>query len=227
MARKQKPPAVVAELGRPETPQETAARKARDSRLYRERKTVNNLVLSLLVTLGLVLLMVLIVPRGSGGFADHEVDVAELAAQASPSAGHALVAPDVPDDWKAKQAELRHDSDTRVTYWYVGYTTSDDRYAAVVQAFAPDGGQVDDRWIAGQLEQQTETGSTALGGLDWTVYDHGDRNPDEANMLYGVRSASADTTLLVYGTDSPRAIDALATSVAEQAVASDESGETE
>lgn len=218
MARKQKPPAVVAELGRPETPQETATRKARDSRLYRERKTVNNLVLSLFVSLALVLLMVLIVPRGTGGFSEHEVDVASLAAEASPSAGHTLVSPEVPEGWKAKQAELRHDSDTRITYWYIGYTTDDERYAAVVQAFTPDGAPVEDRWIATQMEQQSATGETALGGVDWTVYDHRDRNPDEANMLYGVQGVGGDTTLLVYGTDSAESIDALATSVAEQAV---------
>jgi hypothetical protein len=41
---------VVAELGRPETPEEEAARRAENSRLYRQRKTVNNLVYSLIVT---------------------------------------------------------------------------------------------------------------------------------------------------------------------------------
>src|SRR5690606_11019766 len=108
MSRKDRVPRIVAELGRPETPEETAARKANDSRLYRERKTVNNLVYSLIVSLGLVLVIVLLVPRGTGGFADVDVDVEELAAQASPSAGIELVAPTVPEGWKAKQAKLRH-----------------------------------------------------------------------------------------------------------------------
>jgi hypothetical protein len=44
---------VVAELGRPETPAETAARKAESSRLHRQRQTVNNLVYSLIATLGI------------------------------------------------------------------------------------------------------------------------------------------------------------------------------
>ena len=65
MASKQKPPVVVAELGRPETPSETTSRKAEQSRLYKQRKTVNNLVCSLLVSLGLVRVMVLVVPRGT------------------------------------------------------------------------------------------------------------------------------------------------------------------
>lgn len=42
MAEKQKRPVIVAELGRPETASETASRKAEQSRLYKQRKTVNN-----------------------------------------------------------------------------------------------------------------------------------------------------------------------------------------
>ena len=83
-------PRIVAELGRPETASETAARKAENSRLYRQRKTVNNLTLSLLVSLGMVLLIVLIVPRGTDVWGDHIVDVAAAAtAAAPPAAGQA------------------------------------------------------------------------------------------------------------------------------------------
>ena len=45
-----KQPRVVAELGRPETPDETAARKAASSAAYRSSKTVRNLVVALLVS---------------------------------------------------------------------------------------------------------------------------------------------------------------------------------
>jgi hypothetical protein len=85
MNQQGKPPRVVAELGRPETPEETAARKAENSRKHRAKQTINNLVLSLLVSLGLVLVIFLMVPRGTGGFEDRSVDVVTLAAEASPS----------------------------------------------------------------------------------------------------------------------------------------------
>ncbi len=218
MAKQRKAPAVVAELGRPETPQETATRKARDSRLYRERKTVNNLVFSLLVSLGLVLVIFLMVPRGTGGFAEHEVNVASLAADAAPSAGRELAAPEVPDAWKAKQAELR--GGDGVTAWQINYTTVDEAtgveaYAAVAQAFTPDGVAVDDVWIAQQLEQQAPTGSETLGGLDWISYDHSDRDPDSTNVLFALQAQHGDDTILVYGTDSPATLRMLATGVAE------------
>lgn len=212
MAKKQKPPVEVAGLGRPETPAETAARKAIDSHNYRARKTVNNLVLSLLVSLGLVLVIFLMVPRGTGGFEDRSVDVVTLAAEASPSAGRTLAAPDVPEGWKAKQAVLRQSEG--ITYWQINYTTADDAYAAVVQAFTADGSPVDEAWIATQLEQQSPTGTERLGGLDWIVYDHSDRSPDQANMLFGLAADTGDGALLVYGTDTAGTLRVLATEVA-------------
>lgn len=215
MPAQPKAPVVVAELGRPETPAETAERKARDSRLYRQRKTVNNLVLSLLVSLALVLLMVLIVPRGVDAWKGHSVDVAAAAAEMAPTAGHALVVPEVPKGWLAKQAELRG-GPGGIAYWYIGYTTSDDAYAAVVQAFAADGSPVDEAWIAQQLEAQSATGTERIGGLDWTVYDHADRNADDANMRFGLQAETGDTTLLVYGTDTGATIRELAASTAAQ-----------
>lgn len=223
MAKKNEAPRVVAELGRPETPAETAARKANDTRLYRERKTVNNLVYSLLVSLALVAVIVMIVPRGTGGFSDVDVDVAELAAQATPSAGIELVAPDVPDGWKAKQAQLRHSQTDNLTYWMISYTTADEQYASVVQAFTADDTPVSGRWIAEQLEGQDPTGTEQLGGAEWTVYDHTDRNRDEANMLFGLESETDAYTLLVSGTESPANLRALAATTIEGSAATSDS----
>lgn len=213
MAKQQKPRPVVAELGRPETPAETAARKATDSKLYRSRKTVNNLVFSLLVSLAVVIVMVLIVPRGSDVFSEQSVDVASLAEEAAPSAGRSLAAPEVPAAWKAKRAALRASGD--VPLWQINYTTVDaatdlEAFATVVQAFTPDGSPVAEEWVAAQLERQAATGTDEIGGITWTVYDHADRDPDEANMLYGLEGTWEGDTILVYGTDSATTIRDLA-----------------
>ena len=71
----QRPPREVAELGRPETPEETAARKAENSRKHRQRQTLKNLVLALAASLGVVFIIVLLVPRSDGPI-DRDVDVA-------------------------------------------------------------------------------------------------------------------------------------------------------
>ena len=219
MASKPKPPVIVAELGRPETAEETAARKARDSRLYKQRKTVNNLVLSLLVSLGLVLVIVLAVPRGTGGWNDHSVDVGEAATAASASVSLPLVAPEVPDTWKAKQAEIRDAASGDIRYWYIGYTTENNAYAAVVQAFTTTGAPVDATWIGQQFEGLEPTGTETMGGVEWTVYDYPERNPDETNVLFGARAVLDETTVLVYGTDSSVVLRTLAVAVAEAAPA--------
>lgn len=213
MAKKQKAPVVVAELGRPETAYETRVRKAENSRLYKQRKTVNNLVFSLLVTLGLVLVIYLAVPRGTGSFEDRAVNVSQLAEEAAPSAGRTLAAPDTGDTWKAKQANLRNAQG--ITSWQINYTTPDNAYAAVAQAFTADGTPVSETWIAQQLERQAPTGTEQLGGIDWIVYEHPDRSPEETNMLFGLQGTWGDDTILVYGTDTPATLRVLATQVAE------------
>ncbi|MGO3147725.1 MAG: DUF4245 family protein [Leucobacter sp.] len=215
MAKKQ--PTIVAELGRPETQAETASRKAENSRLYRQRKTVNNLVFSLLVTVGLVFVIYLMVPRGVGDYEDRSVDVAKLAESAG--ADRPLAVPAVPDTWKAKQATLTSDED--VSYWQIHYTTENESYATVVQAFRLNGEPVPDEWIATKLEGQDATGAEVLGGIDWTVYEHPERRADQVNMRFGLEGEFADDTLLVYGTDDGGTIRVLATQVADSLNASD------
>lgn len=218
MAKQTKAPVIVAELGRPETPAETAARKSRDSRLYRQRKTVNNLVFSLLVSVAVVFGIYLMVPHGTGGdYADRAVDVSQLASEASPTAGQPLVAPELPDGWKAKQAEVRSSKTGGITYWYIGYTTPGKQYAAVVQAFTADGSPVNETWIAEQLENTSATGTQSIGGTDWTAYVHPDRSPDKTNMRTGFQTAIGASTYLVYGTASTGTITELADAVAARA----------
>ena len=115
----QRPPRVVAELGRPETPDETAARKAENSRLHRQRQTVLNLVLSLGASLLLVLVIVLLVPRSDTAMV-RDVDVAPIAEQAQVASDDPLAVPELPEGWRANAAELRTSSVDEVTAWYVG-----------------------------------------------------------------------------------------------------------
>lgn len=75
-----KQPPIVAELGRPETPDETAARKAASSKAYRGSQTVRNLVAALLVTVAVVAVIIFAVPRGEPVKAE-EIDVAGIAAR--------------------------------------------------------------------------------------------------------------------------------------------------
>lgn len=217
MAGRNKTPNVVAELGRPETPAETAARKAETSRLYKQRKTLNNLVFSLLVTLGMVALIVLIVPRGTDQWSSYDVNVSELAAQSTAQAGVPLVAPNVPEAFKAKQAVLRSDEATETISWHINYTTANNAYAGVIEAFTATGETVNPIWVSEQLEELEPTGTETIGGLNWKVYDYPKRSADNSNVKYGLETEVGTITLLVFGTDSPDVIRSIAAEVALQA----------
>ena len=208
---KQKRRNIVAELGRPETAAETAARKAEGTRLYKSRKTVNNLVFSLLVTVGLVFVIYLMVPRGTGDYVDRSIDVAKAAETAGSS--YTLAVPAVPNTWKAKQATLSVDNG--VTFWQIHYTTENEAYASVVQAYTPDGSPVPAKWIAGKLQNQDPTGAEQLGGVEWTVYDHQDRKAKEVLMRFGLEGTVGTNSVLVYGTDDAATIRVLGTQVGE------------
>lgn len=196
MSASSRPPRVVAELGRPETPEETAERKARDSKLYRQRKTVNNLVLSLIVSLAMVVVIVLAVPRGNYE-QNRSVDVTALAEQAQPSAEMPLAVPALSSDWKATQAEVRESAAEQVTFWYVGYTAPDAQFAAFKEAVG-----ANPTWVAAQLDNRSATGTETRNGVEWTVYDHSELSADDTNVRFGLTTAVNDVTYVVYGTTS-------------------------
>lgn len=178
-------PRVVAELGRPETAQETADRKAAATAAYRSSKTFRNLVVALLVTLGVVAVVVLGVPRGS--LPDPApVDVAASAASASASLGRTLIVPVVPSDWRANSARLEGDM------WRVVYAPSDG-FVRVAQGLdAPEG------WASRVLGGFAPTGTTTIAGIAWDVYEI----PPAArtdSVSYALATPAGTDTVLVYG----------------------------
>jgi hypothetical protein len=93
-----KPAPIVAELGRPETPEETAARKAASSKAYRSSQTMRSLVAALLVTLAVVLVIVFAVPRGEPTTA-KVIDVAGIAADVESTMDSPVIVPEADEFW--------------------------------------------------------------------------------------------------------------------------------
>ncbi|TDL43803.1 DUF4245 family protein [Microbacterium oleivorans] len=149
---------IVAELGRPETPAETAARKAAASQRYRSSKTFRNLIAALIVCVGIMAVVYLGVPRGTPADVP-EADVAASAAQAEKVAGHGVVVPDVPDAWRANSALVEGGE------WRIVYAPARG-YVEVTQSFsAPDG------WVSRELGGFAPTGTTTIDAVDWDVYE--------------------------------------------------------
>ena len=204
---KQRPPRVVAELGRPETPEETAARRAENSMKHRQRQTVLNLVLALGASLLVVLVLVLLVPRSDTPM-ERDIDVAPIAEQAQVATDDDLAVPELPDGWRANAAELRTSDADQVTAWYVGYLTPSDEYIGMYQGL-----DANPTWAAGLLARTLATGTTAIGGVEWTVYDNRDSGDDVGNARYGLITEAGDSTFVLLGTGTPEEFETLATAL--------------
>ncbi|ARJ05739.1 hypothetical protein GCM10010988_08660 [Cnuibacter physcomitrellae] len=213
MANASKP--IVAELGRPETPEETAARQAEQSRLYRQRKTLNNLVLSLLVTVGLVVVIVLAVPRPATVERDP-VDYAQVAQSVQSSMPVPLAVPTLPEGWTSNAAELRGGGADGVASWYVGLLTPGDspQYVGLTQAL-----DSNPTWLAQQLGDSVAAGTVDLGGVTWTVFDNRGRSGDFGNNQYALEAESGRSTYIVAGTATPEEVQQVASSIASDVLA--------
>lgn len=189
-----KTPRVVAELGRPETPEETAARKARDSRNYRSRKTVNNLVYSLLVTLVVVFVVVLFVPRSDTSLV-KPVDYHQIAAQTQAGLDVPLADPVLPEGWRANAATWHTGSNDRVRSWYIGLLTPSDGFIGLTQAQ-----DANPTWLADQLQNQLASGTVVVDGVTWDVYRNARPAADRGNFDYALVTAGGSSTYLLVGT---------------------------
>ncbi|MCR2818407.1 DUF4245 domain-containing protein [Microbacterium sp. zg.Y1090] len=192
---------IVAELGRPETPEETAARKAESSRVHRASRNTRNLLAALLVTLAVVAVIIFGVPRGELP-APEPIDVAAVAADTSAALERTVIVPEVPDDWAVNRASV--DGDGSVRAWTVVYAP-ERGFVNVAQGF-----DADAAWPTRVLSGSGSTGTTTLDGIEWSVYEVSD--PATAgNISYALSTPAGTDTILVYGaTDA-----ATATAVAE------------
>lgn len=196
---------IVAELGRPETPEETADRKAETSRLHRSNQTAINLVAALVVSLIVVLLIVLVVVRPNPE-PPQPVDYAALADQAQPTVSAPLVSPELTDDWSANAAEL--ETSSGVTSWYIGLITPSTQFIGVRQGI-----DANETWLAGQLGYAQATGEATIDGITWQLYDNRDATDDPGNLAYVMTTERDSSTVVLFGTAADSEFETLAASV--------------
>ncbi|MGW8484424.1 DUF4245 family protein [Microbacterium sp. NPDC055903] len=191
MSRKPAPAPIVAELGRPETAEETAARKAESSRIYRSSQSVRNLIAALVVTLAIVAVIVFAVPRGEPT-ARPEIDVAAIAADVESTMQSAVLVPEVSDFWRVNAAELEGGA---TVVWNITLAPADDDergFIKVAQAF-----DADASWAPQVLDGHAADDSTTIDGIRWDVYDIG--SGGDANVRYALGTTIGDDYLLLYG----------------------------
>jgi len=204
MAR-QKRPAVVAELGRPETPAEAAARRAAYSRKRRANQTVLNLALALGASLLIVVFLVTVVVRPEVA-PDPGVNWAETAAEASAGSGVELIAPVLPPGWTANDA--RFEEKAGLPTWSIGFLTPAQQFIGMNQGI--DGNPT---WLASVLRDADESGSITIDTVRWTIYDRRDVE-SPGNYAYAMSTELEGSTIALYGTAPTEEFELLAASIA-------------
>jgi hypothetical protein len=195
MTASKKPPAVVAELGRPETPEETAERKAQNSRNHRDRQTLNNLIYALIATVGLVIVIVHVVPRGTPVDVSAPVDYRSIAAEGQGSEPDALLVPVLPKGWSSNNADLRTKTPDKVDSWYIGLLTPKGEYIGLEQGF-----KANDSWVAEQVNKSMIKGTTTIDGITWDVYDNRSSTSDNGDVDYAQVAHAGSSSIILYGT---------------------------
>lgn len=205
MSRK---PGIVAELGRPETAQETADRKAESSRVYRSSQTFRNLIAALIVTVAVVAVIVFAVPRGEPTPAP-KIDVAKIAADVTSTTGHPVVVPELGDFWRVNAAGL----DTGgVTVWSITLAPAAETERGFIklgQAF-----DADVKWAPQATGGMAPNGTAKIDGITWDVFDMGDRGT--ANVTYALGTQAGHDYVLLYGSRSADSTKKLAASLTPQ-----------
>ncbi len=202
---------IVAELGRPETPEETAARKAAASKRHRDNQTFGNLIAALAVCLGLVLVMVLAVVR-PGPPEREAIDVPAAAAAAQPTFDVPLIAPALPEGWDANLAEVRGGADG-VTTWYAGYVTPEQQFLSFTQAV-----DANPTWLATAIEGAPQTGEREIAGITWTEHDQRAAE-DPGNLAFVLTTQQGASTVVVAGTAGDAELQTFAEAVSAQLAA--------
>ncbi|WAB85180.1 DUF4245 domain-containing protein [Microcella daejeonensis] len=195
---------IVAELGRPETPQEKADRIAENRRKRRANQTARNLVLSLVASMAIVLFLVVVTVREEPD--GLVIDYRASAIEAEGGLGQQVLAPEVPADWVSNRADLSGDS--TVIEWYIGFITPGERFLALVQGF-----DANPSWLAEELRQPQSSEEIEIGGVTWTLYDRRGIE-DIGNRQYALVTETETSTVVLYGTASEAEFAQLATAVA-------------
>jgi hypothetical protein len=124
-------------------------------------------------------------------------------------AGQTLAAPPLPSGWSANTDGLRTGADS-VTVWNVGLITASRQYIGLVQGI-----DANPTWVANQLENKPPTGSTSIGGRDWTVYDRR-TDQDPGNYAYSLSTVIASSSIVLHGSATAKEFETLAAAVAAQ-----------
>lgn len=174
----------------------------------RAKATVRNLIYSMLVSLGLVVLLVLGVPRDDSNRI-QPVDYQQIAITATNSEGFEALAPVIPEQWYSNAARI--DNTLGVRGWYVGFVTDENEFIGLSQAF-----ETNPSWEAEMLKTNLLEGEIEIAGLVWEIWPT--RNPSNppGTKEFALKHNFGDSSVVIYGTADRADFELIATAIAQQ-----------
>jgi hypothetical protein len=156
-----------------------AAAYSAQRRSERERATWQSMVLSMAVVVGIVLALLLLVPRVNS-ITQPPVDVGLGVRAASSQLKFTPSAPTgLPQGWRATSVRTTR-STAEVLMWHVGYQTPTQQYAAVQQ-----GMDAPAEWVRAQVNRAATAGVERVGGAEWTRYVRTDKTQNSLVRVHG------------------------------------------
>ncbi len=159
----------------------------------RARQTLINLLLSLGATIGVMLVLILAVPRDDSNRV-QAVDYKELAAQAASQAPGPLLVPAIPVDWYSNSARFRSATQDGVATWYAGFVGPNSEFIALTQGF-----DVNQTWLQIQLEANKPTEEVILGNSTWEIFESSKENNPQKSKDFLMVLEYDTNAVLVYG----------------------------
>jgi hypothetical protein len=170
----------------------------------RARQTLINLLLSLAATVGVMVLLVLAVPRDDSNRI-QPVDYVAIADQASAEAPGELLVPTIPVDWYSNAARYRSSAQDGVANWYVGLVGPNGEFLAMTQGI-----DVNQTWIQLMLESNKPSGKIEIQGKSWSVYESVRENNPPKSKDYMMVLEYENNAVLVYGVAPQASLEDLA-----------------
>lgn len=150
-----------------------------------------NMVRSMLVIGGLMLVIIFMVPRVNS-LSGPPVDVQRTAQDVVRESGWPIVtAVGLPKGWTATSARYVRTGEGAMT-WLAGYQAPSGNYASVEQTM-----DATSKWVETEVNRATKVGTVEVDGRTWTKYERGAK---VQNSLVHVPGAKGELTTLVTGT---------------------------
>lgn len=165
---------------------------------HRARQTVINLILALGASIGLVVTLVLIVPRDDSNRI-REIDYTAISQKAKADSGFDVITITPPENWWSNNAALTTNNIDTVPVFKAGFVGSDIKYVGYTQAF-----NANPTWLALSLNGKVLTEQYSSKNYKWDVYETIVKNDPKKTMDYVmVLNYKANDYLLLYGVADP------------------------